>query len=202
MKTYTRPPQLSWLQWNVALPKKKKNTLGSPLKSSQKKKEGKPFFLLLRLNLRTQRGNILPWNRFSVLLITETSPKLTKMGSRRKTGHICPIYAIQIPVSNKKGKKTASMWPLCPQFVPSVSQWSICPRESLVYKLRVTSKACFSSSKSCFPGAYLRCEELPTTTITRPPWVWALYEVHRFHTPSFQHKGSTSTSHKSVCNSL
>lgn len=186
MKTYTRPPQLSWLQWNVALPKKKNYSGVSPRKFTEKK-EGKPFFLLLRLNLRTQRGNILPWNRFSVLLITETSPKLTKMGSRRKTGHICPIYAIQIPVSNKKGKKTASMWPLCPQFAPSVSQWSICPRESLVCKLHVTSKACFSSSKSCFPGAYLWCEELPTTTITWPLWAWALYEVHRFHTPSFQH---------------
>lgn len=167
--------------------KKKKNYSGVSPRKFTEKKEGKPFFLLLRLNLRTQRGNILPWNRFSVLLITETSPKLTKMGSRRKTGHICPIYAIQIPVSNKKGKKTASMWPLCPQFAPSVSQWSICPRESLVCKLHVTSKACFSSSKSCFPGAYLWCEELPTTTITWPLWAWALYEVHRFHTPSFQH---------------
>lgn len=172
--------------WNVALPKKKKNLWGHPSKVHRKKVN---LFFLLSPSKPESTARKYP----------SLEPFFSAFDHRnRKTGQICPIYAIQIPVLNKKGEKTASRRPLCPQFAPSASQRSICPRGSSVCKLCVTSKACFSFSKFCFPGAFLWCEELPTTTITWP----REHEVHRCHTSSFQHKGSTSKSHKSVCNSL
>lgn len=162
-----------------------KTTLGSPLKT-WKEKEGKHFFLRGHLNLRNTLRKYPALELFYNAFDHRNFPQTYRDGVQEE---ICPIYAVQIPVSNKKrgGDK------LCPQFAP-VSQSGICLWECLVCKLCVTSTACFSSSKSCFPGAYLWCE-LPTTTITRPPWAWGLHEVRRCHTSSLQQKGSTSTSH-------
>ncbi len=177
---YTRPPQLSGLLWNVPPPPNKK------------KKEGKHFFLLVHLNLRNTLRKYPALEPFYNAFDHRNFPQTYWHGVQEENRADLSYMQFKFRFPTRGG------WP---QFAP-VSLTGICLWECLVCKLRVTSKACFSSSKSCFPGAYIWCEELPTATITRPPWTWGLYEVRRCHTSSLQQKGSTWTSHKSVCDSL
>ncbi len=101
---YTRPPQLSGLLWNVPPPPPP-----PPPPPNKKKKEGKHFFLLVHLNLRNTLRKYPALEPFyNAFDHRKLPPKLTDMGSRRRTGQICPIC------SSNSGFQQGGMTTICP----------------------------------------------------------------------------------------
>lgn len=74
-------------------PKKKKPTLGSPLKT-WKKREGKPFFLHVHLNPRNTLRKYPALEPFYNAFDHRNFPQTYRDGVQEET---CPIYAVQIP---------------------------------------------------------------------------------------------------------